>query len=223
MTDPAPLTPNQIKYFASKQGFTGNDLNIAVAVALAESGGRPRAHNGVPPDDSYGLWQINMIGALGPARRKAFGIPTNETLYDPNVNAKAAYIVWKGSGGWKNWSTYTSGAYKRFMTTAEKATPTNTAGRNPADEATAIAAVDDSVVADPEAKAIFGAVNGLGTNIFNAMAGIGGVIAALVLLALGVIILARKPLKSGIGVVAGVTSPASKLGSAARIAKKVTT
>jgi hypothetical protein len=217
----APLTPNMIKYFASKQGFTGNDLNIAVAVALAESGGRPDAHNAVPPDDSYGLWQINMLGSLGPDRRKRFGIPTNETLYDPNVNAKAAHIIWQASG-WKAWTTFTRGTYKQHMTVAAKATPTNFAGRNPADEAAAIAAVDDSVVADPEAKAIFGAVNGLGANIFNAMAGVGGVIAALALLVVGFVILARNPLKSGAKLVAGVASPASRIGSAARVAKKVT-
>jgi hypothetical protein len=198
MPDPAPLTASEIKYFASKQGFAGRDLNIAVAVALAESGGRPRAHNAVPPDDSYGLWQINMLGSLGPARRKRFGIPTNETLFDPNVNAKAARIIWQGSG-WKAWTTYTRGTYTKHMPAAEKATATNMAGRNPTDEAAAIAAVDDSVVADPEAKAIFGAVNGLGANIFNSVAGIGGLLVALVLLAVGFLILARQPLSKAAG------------------------
>ena len=38
---------------------------------------------------------------------------------------------------------------------------------------------------------------------------------------IGVVILARKPLTSGVKLVAGVASPASKIGAAARIAKKV--
>jgi hypothetical protein len=49
--------------------FTPADAVVAVAIALAESGGNPAAHNPVPPDDSWGLWQINMRGHLGPVRR----------------------------------------------------------------------------------------------------------------------------------------------------------
>lgn len=105
------LSVGQIAGYAAKAGFTGKDLSIAVAVALAESGGNPRAHNGKAPDDSYGLWQINMLGSMGPERRKRFGIASNDELYDPTVNAKAAYSIWRQSG-WGAWTTYTSGKYK---------------------------------------------------------------------------------------------------------------
>src|SRR3982750_492240 len=62
---------------------------LMAAIALAESNGNPTAHNAVPPDDSYGLWQINMRGKLGPARRQAFGIQSNTELFDPTKNARA--------------------------------------------------------------------------------------------------------------------------------------
>lgn len=86
---------------------------VAAAVALAESGGNPTAHNAKPPDDSYGLWQINMYGSLGPSRRNAFGLNSNTQLFDPLTNAKAAVAI--GKGGFGPWTTFTSGAYKKYL------------------------------------------------------------------------------------------------------------
>jgi hypothetical protein len=120
------LTPGQIKQQAINAGFTGNDVNVAVAVALAESGGNARAHNSKPPDNSYGLWQINMLGNMGPSRRKWFKISSNEELFDPATNAKAARMI-KGSSGWKAWTTYTRGTYLKHMNTAKQAVPTGEA------------------------------------------------------------------------------------------------
>lgn len=113
------LTPAQIAGVAEKAGFKGRGLVIAVAVAMAESGGNPRAHNPVPPDDSYGLWQINMLGAMGTVRRTQYGLASNADLFDPAKNAKAAYSISAGGVNWVPWSTYTNGAYKQFMTAAE--------------------------------------------------------------------------------------------------------
>jgi hypothetical protein len=87
---------------------------IMAAIAMAESGGNPGAHNPVPPDNSYGLWQINMLGAMGPARRREFGITSNEALYNPAINARAAAKILK-SQGLAAWSTYTNGAYKKYL------------------------------------------------------------------------------------------------------------
>jgi hypothetical protein len=81
---------------------------------MAESSGNPRAHNSTPPDNSYGLWQINMIGNLGPARRQQLGISSNEQLFDPATNAKAAKMI-KDSQGWNAWTVHKTGAYKKFM------------------------------------------------------------------------------------------------------------
>lgn len=117
------LSAAEIARHAHAAGFRGDDLNIAVAVALAESNGNTRAHNGTPPDNSYGLWQINMLGSLGPARRREFGIDSNRELFDPEENAKAAKRVYDDAGGsWGPWSTFTNGAYKQHLDKARRAT-----------------------------------------------------------------------------------------------------
>ena len=117
----AKLSDAQIAGAAKAAGFSGSALAKAVAIAIAESGGNPRAHNAVPPDNSYGLWQINMIGSMGPSRRRQFGLKSNNDLYDPTTNARAAYAI-SGSGkNFKPWSVYTSGVYLRHMSRANKA------------------------------------------------------------------------------------------------------
>ena len=97
-------------------GFSGNGLKMAYAIAMAESGGSAKAHNGNANtgDNSYGLFQINMLGAMGPERRRQYGLSSNDDLYDPLVNAKVAYKMSKGGTSWGPWSTYGSGAYKQY-------------------------------------------------------------------------------------------------------------
>jgi hypothetical protein len=114
------LDPERIARHAHDAGFRGQDLTIAVAVALAESGGDPRAHNATPPDNSYGLWQINMLGALGPARRREFGLESNRELFDPAENARAANRISGDGRSWTPWTTYTSGAYQRHLDEARR-------------------------------------------------------------------------------------------------------
>jgi len=116
----AKLSPAQIAEYAHDAGFRGQDLTVAVAVALAESGGDPKAHNPVPPDNSYGLWQINMIGSLGPARRDQFDLDSNRELFDPEENAKAAWAISGRGGSFQPWTTYTSGAYKKYLDDARR-------------------------------------------------------------------------------------------------------
>lgn len=86
-------------------------LAQATAIAFAESGGNERAHNAVPPDDSYGLWQINMYGDLGPARRTQFGLSSNDQLYDIATNAKAMYAISSQGTNWKPWTTFQGARY----------------------------------------------------------------------------------------------------------------
>jgi hypothetical protein len=98
-------------------GFKGQALQIAYAVAMAESSGNARAHNGnaATGDNSYGLFQINMLGSMGPERRKQFGLSSNEELFDPLTNAKIAYKMSGGGKNWTPWSTYTRGTYREFL------------------------------------------------------------------------------------------------------------
>jgi hypothetical protein len=118
---PHVLTPRQIAQHAYDAGFRGSALTTAVAVALAESGGDPHAHNAVPPDDSYGLWQVNMIGSLGPDRRRAFHLTSDAALFDPAVNARAAWSISGHGTAFQPWSTYTNGAYRAHLAAARAA------------------------------------------------------------------------------------------------------
>jgi lysozyme-like protein len=176
----AKLSREEIATVARNAGFSGDDLNIAVAVALAESSGDPTRHNATPPDNSYGLWQINMLGAMGPARRTKYGLKSNDELYSPSTNARVAYAIFKESG-WKPWTTYTRGTYKQYMTGDDSngATPeTAPAGANP------INGIGD-------------AINAFGATIFKGFANIAGIAVAIVLLILGVVLLSRNALPTG--------------------------
>jgi hypothetical protein len=112
------LTPAQIAYYAQTAGFDGQDLNIAVAVALAESGGNPNVYNpetatGTPQGEgSYGLWQIYL---------KDHPEYANDNLYDPQTNANDAYELYSNSGGFSPWATYNSGAYQAYLSPAATA------------------------------------------------------------------------------------------------------
>ena len=105
------MNQSEIQNLAASVGFP--DPALAAAIAMAESSGNPRAFNGRGNDSSYGLWQINMQGSLGPARRAQFGLSQNEDLYDPMTNARAALAIYSSSG-WGAWGAYTNGSYKRY-------------------------------------------------------------------------------------------------------------
>lgn len=100
------LTQSDCYQLARSAGLGESQAKMAAAIAMVESGGDPNAHNATPPDDSYGLWQINMLGAMGPERRKQFGISDNSQLYDPAINAKAMALISQNGGNFSPWSTY---------------------------------------------------------------------------------------------------------------------
>jgi Lysozyme like domain len=74
---------------------------VMAAIAMAESGGCSTALN---PSGASGLWQI--LGAVNPADQNS--------LFNPAVNAKEAVLKYQ-SQGLGAWTTYTSGAYKAYM------------------------------------------------------------------------------------------------------------
>jgi|SRR3954463_10666006 hypothetical protein len=112
---PKRISDGQIAAFAKQAGVKGDNLAIAVAVALAESNGDTEAYNPVPPDNSYGLWQINLFGKLAAERKKQFGFKTPFELFNPALNAKAMYAISNGGVNWKPWTTYTSGKYRVYL------------------------------------------------------------------------------------------------------------
>lgn len=106
------LSDKDLVELLSLVGFEGRSLKIAWAVAKKESNGRPKAHNDniSTGDDSYGIFQINMLGSLGDDRRDKFGIEKNKDLLDPVENAKAAFYMSSRGTNWGSWG-YGPNAY----------------------------------------------------------------------------------------------------------------
>jgi hypothetical protein len=100
------LSVAEIGSFAAKAGFSGTALAMAIAVALAESGGNPDATD---HDDNgtvdRGLWQINSVHTqFSPA-----------CDYDPLCAAEAAFSISAGGTDWEPWVTYQHGAEIPFL------------------------------------------------------------------------------------------------------------
>ena len=98
------LSAGQIATYASSAGFTGNDLQTAVAVALAESSGNPSIYgdqNLAPTaGPSIGLWQINIGTNAHPEY-------ANANLTDPATNAAAAFSIYVRAGySFEPWATF---------------------------------------------------------------------------------------------------------------------
>lgn len=111
-TGSGALTAEQVAKFAYAAGFRGQDINIAVAVARAESGWRPKATllntNG---STDHGLFQINSIHAA---------ILAGGNWADPGDNAKMAFTVWTQAGrSWSPWVTYWRGTYRQYLTSVD--------------------------------------------------------------------------------------------------------
>lgn len=114
------LSGNEVAKILFNAGFRGDDLVKALAISHRESGGwNTNAFN--PNKDtkdlSYGLFQLNMLGDLGPWRRKFFGIGSNEELFNPITNAQAAFKLYQlrkkeGKDPFYDW-----GGYKNMSST----------------------------------------------------------------------------------------------------------
>lgn len=99
------LSDKDLKHLLHLVGFEGQNLREAWAIAKKESGGRPMALNlsKRTGDSSYGLFQINMIGDLGPERRDKFNLESNVELFNPVLNAEIAFHMSKGGEDWSSW------------------------------------------------------------------------------------------------------------------------
>ena len=99
------FTDEELVRMLSTIGFEGKALKVAWAVVKKESNGRPLAFNGnvKTGDNSYGIFQINMIGGLGVARRDKFDLDSNKDLFDPVVNAQIAFHMSNEGSDWSSW------------------------------------------------------------------------------------------------------------------------
>lgn len=117
------LAGQDVARMAYQAGFRGDDLVRVVAISKRESNWRPNAFNGNAGtgDRSYGLMQINMLGDLGPARLRQFGLTSNEQLLDPQTNLNAAFRMYSDSGASLNaWGGY-KGLSNTFNTDVDTA------------------------------------------------------------------------------------------------------
>ena len=114
------LTDIELVWLLEAVGFEGQDLKEAWAIAKKESNGRPLAFNGntLTGDNSYGIFQINMINTLGEDRRTKFDLEHNADLFNPVKNAQIAKHMSKGGLDWSSWhigkDAYTSTSGKHY-------------------------------------------------------------------------------------------------------------
>lgn len=103
----AKLSEGQVAELLRRAGVPEDKVPLMVNIAKRESGLNPFAHNPdrSTGDNSYGLFQINMIDEpgyqLGQERLQQFadlGVRNYEDLKDPWKNAQAAARILKGSG-----------------------------------------------------------------------------------------------------------------------------
>ncbi len=115
--------PSMLK-IALTSDFTEDEAVIMAAIGMAESSGRPHAHNTEGDDNSYGLWQINMLDRpgfmMGEERRGQLALDSNEQLFDPIVNGQAAKYIYDMQG-FGAWTVYKTGAYKKYLPAAQEA------------------------------------------------------------------------------------------------------
>lgn len=82
----------------------GWNTSVAMAIMQAESGCNPTASS---PTHDHGLMQINEVH---------LAMVDNDVskLNDPATNVRVAYAIYSDAG-WRAWSTYTNGAYQRYL------------------------------------------------------------------------------------------------------------
>lgn len=109
------LSPAAVYALARGAGFDPAQASVMVAIAGAESGWNPEAIGDVNLESttwgpSVGLWQIRSLHA-----QTGTGGPRDASrLKDPAFNAAAARSIFRDQG-LSAWSTYSSGAYRRYL------------------------------------------------------------------------------------------------------------
>jgi hypothetical protein len=99
------LPPKDLVALLTATGFKGQSLKYAWAVAMKESHGNALDYNGNvrTGDNSYGLFQINMLGSMGANRRTYYGLAYNAQLLNPVTNAQIAYQMSNQGRDWSAW------------------------------------------------------------------------------------------------------------------------
>lgn len=106
---PITATPETAARAVLRAGWSIPDAVVAVAVAGQESTWRPGIRNSI---GASGLFQMRL-----PMHADKF----DGDWRDPYANARAAYRLWRLSGGWSPWVAWTSGDYRRYLPRARAA------------------------------------------------------------------------------------------------------
>jgi hypothetical protein len=111
------LTKTELVDLLHAIGFKGEALRHAWAIVMKESRGNPLSHNGNRDtgDNSFGLFQINMVDSLGQDRREKFSLEYNAQLLNPVVNAKIAYHMSNQGENWKSWKGVNNPVVKGWL------------------------------------------------------------------------------------------------------------
>lgn len=105
---PVSGSPEEVVRQVAARYWPADQVDIAVAVAGAESTFRPTASLTYRGAHMRGLWQIND--------RAHANLIAGKNWQDPSVNAYMAHQIWEDADrSWKPWSTYNSGSYRKFL------------------------------------------------------------------------------------------------------------
>lgn len=103
----ATLSVQQAASYASAAGFSGQALNIVIAIAQAESSLNTQArHVNAGGSVDRGILQINNV---------YHAEVSDACAYDPACAFGAGYKIASGGSNFTPWSTYNSGAYKQYL------------------------------------------------------------------------------------------------------------
>lgn len=106
-------------------GFTGDDLSIACAIAIAESNldenalGDLKIAN-IKWGPSYGLFQIRSLHNSDKYHYPDSLRKTDGSLFEPEINCKVAYAIYKQQKGFYPWSTFNNNKYKEYLDQVNK-------------------------------------------------------------------------------------------------------
>jgi hypothetical protein len=129
------FTAECIAGVANAAGF-GRDrptLERAVAIALAESSGRPKIVNSI--GCCVGLWQINV------KVHKQYSVTA---MQDPQQNANAAWAISNSGRNWTPWDAFKNGSYLIYMPAAKLGVD-KFYNRNPSNDPNNNALIPDSL------------------------------------------------------------------------------
>jgi hypothetical protein len=102
------LTKDQIKALWTANGGSAGTANLAAAVGMAESSGRPGITTPNPDGGTnVGIWQLDTRG-VGAGY-------TVQQLQDPTANARITVMATANGTNWSQWESYTKGRYKQYL------------------------------------------------------------------------------------------------------------